>query len=389
MADETIENQEAVKVDEKIIVSPFDEKNWTSETPTVVTKEGEMKQEKAAEIKKEDPTFDADEYLNQQTGWKSWDEAKAAKAKLEEFEKAPKTEPLKFNETSEKILNALKEGKEDELYSYMQTKKQLERVEKLDIAKTKDAAEVIKLGMQYKNQDLTPDEVDFLFEEKFNIPEKPKQSEGQEDDEYAVAVEKWEKHKAMVEKKMVIEAKMTKPELSKYKSELVLPDIPKAEPVQQKELSPEELAANKKYVDDYLQSVDSDVKNFAGINVVYKDEAVEIPISYALSDEQKTSLTKQLKSLAANNFDTNSIFADRWLKEDGSVNVIQMTEDLSRVMYGKEMDKKFANDAASKRLAHQIKTKSNITIGGEKSQTTQQEEKTEGEKEVKHLWTNG
>ena len=132
------------------------------------------------EVKKpeESETVDADEFLAKETGWKSWDEAKAAKAELDEYKKLPKSEQAKFSpEEREKIF--------EDAYPILQSKKQLERAEKLDASKPKDAAEIIKLDLALKNKDLTQDDVDFIFSEKYEVPDKPKKTDDIDDDEYA------------------------------------------------------------------------------------------------------------------------------------------------------------------------------------------------------------
>jgi hypothetical protein len=331
----------------------------------------------------ETDTVDADEFLAKETGWKTWDEAKAAKTELETL-KAKKPDEFKFaNAESEKYFNAIKEGKEDDIYSIIQSKKQLERAEKMDASKPKDAAEIIKLDLLYKNKDLSQDDVDFLFSEKYEAPEKPDKADDMDDDDYNKKVAKWEKQVELVNKRMVIDAKLAKPELSKFKSELVLPDIPKAEP-QAQGPTQEVLDAQKAMRDNYLHKVESDFSKFDGFNTKFKNEDVDEPVSYQVHADEKAAIKKLMQEM-----DVNEYFGTRWFDEKGNAKVERMMADLYFLENPQKVLDGIAEKAASAKFKGVVKANSNIRLngGGSSNQTNLQEPVSRREKEVAAIWS--
>lgn len=343
-----------------------------TETPVIPIEEKPVPAAKSEET----DTVDADEFLAKETGWKSWDEAKAAKVKLDEYEKAPKIEQAKYSpEDREKLF--------EDAYPILEAKKRLERVEKLDATKPKDAAEIIKLDLQYKNKEFTQDDIEFLFEDRYSKPEKPEQKEDQTDEDYVKAVAKWEKQVSNVDRKMVIDAKLAKPELSKFKSELVLPDIPKDLP-QPEQPSQESLEASKAIRDNFLRAVDTDFSKFDGFTTKVKDESVEFPVMFKVEDADKAEIKK-----LAQEMNVDEYFGNRWFDEKGNTKVEQMMSDLYLL---EKRDKAFqgvANHAASERRKEIIKQNSNIKLNGVTSQTNVQRppEMEKKHKEEAAIWS--
>lgn len=389
MAEETevIEGQE-----EKVIVQqtgaadPFDEDKWQEapvqkqnvNTPAKVEKvEGEG-------VKDEKIVVDADGLLVKETGWKNWAEAKAAKLRLEELEKAPKTEPTKLNEASEKLLKALEgEDGEESVYNYLQTKKQIQRAEKLDASKPKDAAEIIRLDLKYKNHDLSDDDIDYLMEKRYSIPEKPEKEEDQTDDQYEKKVAKWEKEVKLAEKAMVVDAKLAKPGLSKFMPEIVLPKIQKAETAIAKEPSQEELTVIQAIRDSYLQAFDKQAVNFKGFSVEVLDEGVKIPINYVVDDKERTATKESLQT-----FDLNEYFQNRWFDADKKTGVVtpkveQAMADKYKLENFDKILQKVASEAAAQMKAHLKKQRlnTNLNNGNNKTDGQQGSKQTEREKE--------
>ena len=364
--------------------NPFDDTGVPAPKPTVAAPVAPVDGHLPADtpVNTDTDTVDADEFLSKETGWKTWDEAKAAKAELETL-KAKKPEPFKFaNEASEKYFNAINEGKEDDIYSLIQSKKQLERAEKLDAAKPKDAAEIIKLDLLYKNKDLSQDDVDFIFSEKYEAPEKPDKPDDMDDEDYNKKVAKWEKQVELVNKRMVIDAKLAKPELSKFKSELVLPDIPKAE-TQPQGPTQEVLDAQKAMRDNYLQKVESDFSKFNGFDTKFKNEDVDEPVSYQVHADEKAAIKKLMQEM-----DVNEYFGTRWFDEKGNAKVERMMADLYFLENPQKVLDGIAEKAASAKFKGVVKSNSNIRLnGGTSSQTNLQQPASKREREEAAIWS--
>lgn len=345
-------------------INPFDENSW-SEQPIVENKGNSENVSngnvpRGNEDNKEEKIFDANAYLKEQLGFEDWG---SAKTQIEEWRKPKEAQTpaeIKFaNEESKRLFDAWKDGKEDEVYAYLDQKRKLENAEKMDISKATDAAEILKLNLQYKHKDLTKDEVEYLFNREYALPAKPAQRDDQTDEEYEQSLSVWKQQVADVERGMVIQAKLAKPELAKYKNEIIAPEIPKAEP-KLNEPTPEELENLRKWETAYLQDVDKGLTTLKGYTTRFKDEEVEIPISYEISNEEKTALKPIMESLGKG----YDYFAKRWLNQDGSVNTALMGEDLYLLEYKERVFQKIANESGSQRLVLKMKDSSNIQLGG-------------------------
>lgn len=372
--------------------NPFSDNSWTESKPSF-TDEPTQEQHQQPSVPQQnndegEEVVDADEWLKSTFGWEN---AESAKAELEELrqlrESASTKEEIKFaNEASQKFFDLLKEGKEDDVYNFLQEKK---RIEKLTASDVDDnvAAEIIKLNMQKKYKDLTDSEIEYKFNKQFGIPSKPVQQDIETDDEYQERLSNWESKVKDIKTEMMIEAKLAKPELERLKSELTLPDIKGQSKTQ--EPTQEELAAQAQFVESFKQSAKNALNSFDGFNVSVKDEEVDIPLSYAISQEEKSAIEAQMVQFADSNFDANAILADRWLTESGELNTSQVIRDLALLQSDGKINQKFVNDAASKRLAEHIRRTSNISVSSRTPQQTfSPEQQSDRDKQIEFIWKN-
>lgn len=382
--------------------NPFADSSW-AETPDFANNPApESTQESAATSspdtqEEEEEIVDADEWLKNQFGW---DNADAAKTEIEELRKLRETAStqaeIEFaNEQSAKFFKLLQEGKEDDLYSFLEQKKKIDRLSSADL-NAATAADIIKLNMQQKYKDLTPSEIEYKFNKQFGVPNRPVQKDIETDEEYQERLQSWEAQVKDIETEMFIEAKLAKPELEKYKSELVLPDIQFEGQQQVAGPTQEELEAQAAMAESFINEAQAALKSFDGFSVSVKDEEVEIPLSYAVSDEEKNVVAAQLGRFAESNFDANVVLAERWLKQDASgsysLNTNQIIRDLTLLQSEGKVNQKFVNDAAAKRLAEHIRKTSNVTVSS-RSTTAQntfgETQKTELDKQIDFIWKNG
>lgn len=279
-------------------------------------------------------------------------------------EKASKTpEEIKFvNEQSKQIHELLKEGKNKEVREFLQTQEQIDDLASLPVDKD-NAADIIKLQMKLKNKQLSAKEIDFEYRQNFELPKEPTQKATEDDDEFAERLQEWKEKCEIVETKRVIAAKLAQPELTNFKSELVLPEIQNENLSQRQEPTQEELAAFTKDKETFLQSVQSSVNGFNGISVPVKDKDVNYVVNYVPSKEEKTAITEKLSAFAESGFDANALLAERWVSEDGkSIKIDQMVKDLS-LIYGQEnISQKLVTDSANKRMEAYLKEKKQINV---------------------------
>lgn len=164
--------------------------------------------------------------IKEKYGYESPEAALTELQRLKELEtQFAQPQPLKFdNEQSEKVFNALKEGKFDEVYSVLQQQHKLDSLTRAEVTKD-NADEIIKLGMQLEYSLLTPEEIDFQFRQKYALPKEPTQDLGEDDDDFAMRKAEWQQRADAVYMQKTIDAKMAKPKLEAAKQNLVLPEI--------------------------------------------------------------------------------------------------------------------------------------------------------------------
>lgn len=299
----------------------------------------------------EQKTFDPNQFIKERFGFESIEQAEQEFKKVKEF-KEPEFEFQ--DDTSKSLFSAIKEGKTDEVFEILNQQKKLDKLTTAEID-VNVAADILKLSIQNKNKELTQEEVDFIFLDSYGVPLKPQQGVDETDEDYAQKLSNWQSHVDVVQKRMVIEAKLAKPDLVKMKSELKLPDVQRNfEPEAQTQ---EELEMMQRARQTYEQTLNSEFQSFNGFNVSVKDEDVEIPISFNVAEDERLAMKEVLSD-----FDSESYFDNRWFTEDGKPKVQQVMSDIYLLEnYGKILQK-VANEAASQRLVAHLKKSGNYTI---------------------------
>jgi hypothetical protein len=231
------------------------------------------------------------------------------------------------------------------------------RLEKLTTAELNSdlAVEIVKENIKNKNKDLSQDEIDLLFFEKFYVPLKPEQGYEDSDEDYAQKLQNWQNQVDYVEKRLIIEAKISRPELEKYKAEIKLPDIYNESGKQAESQAEFEMMQQAR--NEYEKTLNSDFQSFNGFNVSVKDEDVEIPISFNVAEDERLAIKNDLTD-----FDSDSYFEKRWFAEDGKPKVQQIMADKYLLENYNKILQKVANEAASQRMLAHLKKTGNINI---------------------------
>lgn len=293
----------------------------------------------------EDDVVGLDDYFTREFGMK----ANEVKNKWQELNKPSQPQEIKWS---------YDDSKEEEIYNYIQQKRQLDRLEKMDVADATQAAEIIKTNLQLKYKELKPEEIDRMFVRQYSIPPEPKQGIDQSDEEYAASMKTWRDQVNEKQQDMIIDAKLAKRELPTFKSQIVQPDIPKIQNPQQQEIDQKVLEALESGRQSYLSALEAGYQNFKGYSVMAKDGDVQLPISYSISPEELTASKKELE-----NFDINGFFDKRWFGGENP-NITQIQEDLYLLMNRDKIFQAIANQSATARYAHHIKAQNNINLNG-------------------------
>ena len=354
------ENNPAAPIELAVGFNPFGDDNAPQvqnkiEEAPILNNEPQSAPPPQEETKVEEPSsplqaFDSNQFLKERFGFESVEQAE------EEFKrfKEPKEEFKFQDDMSKTLFDAIKEGKTDDIYEILNQQKKLDKLISNEL--TPDlAVDIIKTNIQNKYKDLTSDEVDLLFYDQYFVPSKPEQAYDDSDEDYATKVKTWQSQVDYLDKKMMIEAKVIRPELTKLKSELKLPDI--YGEAQQEAESREEVEKMQQARSIYERTLDSDFQSFSGFTVSVKDEDVEIPISFNVAEEERLAMKNTLAD-----FDSDSYFGERWFAEDGKPKVQQMMADKYLLENYNKILQKVANEAASQRMLAHLKKTGNINI---------------------------
>ena len=294
-------------------------------------------------------SFDSNQFVKERFGYDTVEQAE------QEFKKLKEQPSFEFkDDVSKSLFDAIKEGKADDVYEILNQQKRLEKLTSSEL--TPDlAAEIVKTNIKNKYKDLSADDVELLFYDQHFVPLKPEQGYDESDEDYAGKVKTWQSQVDYAERKLMIEAKVIRPELEKLKSEIKLPDI--YNEAGREAQSQEEFEIMQQARSIYEKTLDSDFQSFSGFNVSVKDEDVEIPISFNVAEDERLAMKNDLTD-----FDSDSYFEKRWFAEDGKPKVQQIMADKYLLENREKIFSKIANEAASQRLLAHLKKNGNINI---------------------------
>jgi len=354
------ENNPAAPIELAVGFNPFGDdnapqvQNKVEEAP-ILNNEPQSAHPPQEETKVEEPSsppqaFDSNQFLKERFGFESVEQAE------EEFKRfrEPKEEFKFQDDMSKTLFDAIREGKTDDIYEILNQQKKLDKLISNEL--TPDlAVDIIKTNIQNKYKDLTSDEVDLLFYDQYFVPSKPEQAYDDSDEDYATKVKTWQSQVDYAERKLMIEAKVIRPELEKLKSEIKLPDI--YNEAGREAESQEEFEIMQQARSIYEKTLDSDFQSFNGFNVSVKDEDVEIPISFNVGEDERLAMKNDLMD-----FDSDSYLENRWFFKDGKPNIPQIMADKYLLENREKIFSKIANEAASQRVLAHIKRNGNINI---------------------------
>ena len=294
-------------------------------------------------------SFDSNQFVKERFGYDSVEQAE------QEFKKLKEQPSFEFkDDVSKSLFDAIKEGKADDVYEILNQQKRLEKLTNSEL--TPDlAAEIVKTNIKNKYKDLSADDVELLFYDQHFVPLKPEQGYDESDEDYAGKVKTWQSQVDYAERKLMIEAKVIRPELEKLKSEIKLPDI--YNEAGREAESQEEFEIMQQARSIYEKTLDSDFQSFNGFNVSVKDEDVEIPISFNVGEDERLAMKNDLMD-----FDSDSYLENRWFFKDGKPNIPQIMADKYLLENREKIFSKIANEAASQRVLAHIKRNGNINI---------------------------
>jgi hypothetical protein len=323
--------------------------------PTATNDEPSNEQQTAQVVQNDEPkdqsnqSFNPNQFVKERFGYETVEEAE------NEFRKLKEKPSFEFkDDVSKTLFDAIKEGKADDVYEVLNQQKRLEKLTTSEL-NAEIAAEIVKTNIKNKHKGLSNEDVELLFYDQFFVPLKPEQGYDESDDDYATKVNQWQSQVDYTERRLMIEAKVLKPEIEKLRSEITLPDIYNESGRQAESQAEFEMMQEARSI--YEKTLDSDFQSFNGFNVSVKDEDVEIPISFNVAEEERLAMKDDLKD-----FDTDLYFESRWFDKEGKPNVQQIMADKYLLENREKIFSKIANEAASQRLLAHLKKNGNINI---------------------------
>ena len=337
-------DENAPQVQQQVEVAPTATNELAQEAAPPQQEETKVEEQTAST-----QSFDSNQFIKERFGYDSVEEAE------QEFKKLKEQPSFEFkDDVSKSLFDAIKEGKADDVYEILNQQKRLEKLTSSEL--TPDlAAEIVKTNIKNKYKDLSADDVELLFYDQHFVPLKPEQGYDESDEDYAGKVKTWQSQVDYAERRLMIEAKVIRPELEKLKSEIKLPDI--YNEAGREAESQEEFEIMQQARSIYEKTLDSDFQSFSGFTVSVKDEDVEIPISFNVAEEERLAMKNTLAD-----FDSDSYFGERWFAEDGKPKVQQMMADKYLLENYNKILQKVANEAASQRMLAHLKKTGNINI---------------------------
>ena len=342
--------------------NPFSDENAPQaqqqvEVAPTATNEPDKEQQLVQTVQNEEPkqeqtssqSFDPNQFVKERFGYETVEEAE------NEFKKLKEKPSFEFkDDVSKTLFDAIKEGKADDVYEVLNQQKRLEKLTNSEL-NSEIAAEIVKTNIKNKHKSLSDEDVELLFYDQFFVPLKPEQGYDESDEDYAAKVNQWQSQVDYTERRLMIEAKVLKPEIEKLRSEITLPDIYNESGRQAESQAEFEVMQEARSI--YERTLDSDFQSFNGFNVSVKDEDVEIPISFNVAEEERLAMKNDLED-----FDTDLYFENRWFNKEGKPNVQQIMADKYLLENREKIFSKIANEAASQRLLAHLKKNGNINI---------------------------
>jgi len=137
------EQQSAQQTPEAQLPNPFLESSWAN--PQDISEEGSAASTSQSSYQEEEEILDPNEWLKREFSWESTEQAKAELEELRSFRERQEEQEIEFeNEESLNLFRLFKEGKQDDVYSYLENRRKLDKLLTSEVNK-ETAADIIKL----------------------------------------------------------------------------------------------------------------------------------------------------------------------------------------------------------------------------------------------------
>lgn len=306
-------------------------------------------------------------YDTPETAIKEIEELRAFKAqpRAPEFQVA--------DDESGAILRALAEGKREEVWQILDRDIRINRLIGAEVTRD-NAPDIVKMGMQLKYKDLTPEEINYRYNKQFSIPPKPSQLLDEDDTDYQQRVDAWQEVVTDKQTELIIEAKLAKPDIQNSKGKLEFPQIetPTDEGYNQyKQMLEQKTQNHTATVDAYKSFVPKAIET----TLNFKDEANKIDFQFKFEPDT-AKFTKAIEMAC-----DQQQFWDLFKKPDGSPDRERF---LDMICYAIDKDNYLLSAMNQAKNAAIKATLPDNTQGGLIRQTTQHQEPNELDQQMRN-----
>jgi hypothetical protein len=348
-------------------VNPFDTGAWKDDESTTPDTNGEQATTEEKKVETQDKTSEdgesrpdtvddtkKDDGVNNEAVDKKADEGESG-------DSATQAEPeLAFkNEISKKVFDAILAGNYSEVAPIIYEQSVLSNLDKLS------PQDAIKLQMQYENPDMSSEDIEKEFKDRYEFEEERVDTEFMTEEEIKAHQKRVDKEKKSFEKDLKRDARDAVKFLSEKKEDIDIPNIneyinskaPQA-PDNSKEV--EEYNAymeseRKKYED----SIEPSLQKINPFELEFKDDEVSFKVNYMPNKEDLEGMKDKLKAFTLEDY----FGPEYYNQEKGEYNTAKLAEDIYWRENREKIVKSIVSQAVASAKADMLKKIKGVSIG--------------------------
>lgn len=271
------------------------------------------------------------ETFTEKFGWVKPEDAELEITELRALKaNPPAATPLEIQfegEHNKKLFEALKTGKIDDVYEFLDQQRKLDKYLTNEVTDT-TAGDIIKLGLKLNYKDLTDAEIEYKYNKSYSLPKELVQAVTEEDDAFAERKDEWKERCEDIKMSKIIDAKTVRPQLEAAKQKLVLPDIESAGDSNYQKFLQYQKDLEKEQQEDARIDAETQTayRSFTPeqveLKVPYKDEQNKIDFEFQFKPDPE-GFAKTLEMV----IDPKKLFSS-YKNSDGSPNRKKFLEDM-------------------------------------------------------------
>lgn len=350
-------------------VNPFDTGTWKDDESATTETNGEQQTTEETKVENQDKTPEdgeakpdttavddtkKDDGVNNEAVSKTTDESESG-------DTTTQAEPeLAFkNELSKKLFDAILAGNYSEVAPIIYEQSVLSNLDKLS------PQDAIKLQMQYENPDMSSEDVEKEFKDRYDFEEEKIDTEFMTEEEIKAHQKRVEKDKKSFEKDLKRDARDAVKFLSDKKEDIDIPNIneyinskaPQA-PDNSKEVEEYNTfmeTERKKYED----SIEPSLQKITPFELDFKDDEVSFKVNYMPNKEDLEGMKDKLKAFTLEDY----FGPEYYNQEKGEYNTAKLAEDIYWRENREKIVKSIVSQAVASAKADMLKKIKGVSIG--------------------------